>query len=311
MTLLRDPRFEGSVPLADRRQLGFAEFGAAGGRPLLWFHGTPGARRQIAPAARQLAEEQDIRLVCVERPGIGHSTPHSYRAIVDFAADIEQLLDSLGIDRYGVVGLSGGGPYALACAHQMPERVVAATILGGVAPTVGKDAATGGANGLIRMSAPALDFAKGAVGAFMRRFVFAMQPVGDRMIDLFAAAMPPGDKRVFADPAVRQMFMEDIVLGSRTHMQAAWHDVVLFGKDWGFELREIQVPVTLRYGDSDNIVPADHGEHLAERIPGSVLHILHEEGHLGGLGSSAEIFESIFRHWERRAPAALEEPRSR
>ena len=149
---LEPPRFLGTVRLSGGRRLGYAEYGPARGRPLLWFHGTPGARRQIAPEARTLAHERGVRIVAVERPGIGESTPHVYRALVEFAADIEQLADSLGIDRFGVAGLSGGGPYALACAHEMPARVVAVGVLGGVAPAVGPDAAAGGARSIWRFT---------------------------------------------------------------------------------------------------------------------------------------------------------------
>ncbi|TFG95432.1 MAG: alpha/beta fold hydrolase, partial [Myxococcales bacterium] len=140
------PRFEGTVRLAGGRRLGFAEFGPANGRPLVWLHGTPGARLQIAPQARQLAHERSVRIVSVERPGVGESAPHTFEAVVDFASDIEQLCDALDIERFAVAGLSGGGPYALACAHEMPERVLAGAILGGVAPSVGSDAAEGGAS---------------------------------------------------------------------------------------------------------------------------------------------------------------------
>ena len=144
MVALRPPRFEGSIVLGDGRNLGFAEYGPSGGRPLVWFHGTPGARRQISPEAREAADERGVRIIAVERPGIGASTPHLYDSIREFAADIERLCDALEIAHFAVAGLSGGGPYALACAYHMPERVVTAAVLGGVAPAVGRDRADGG-----------------------------------------------------------------------------------------------------------------------------------------------------------------------
>jgi pimeloyl-ACP methyl ester carboxylesterase len=301
---LEPPRFEGALRLRGGRRLGYAEYGPAGGRPLLWFHGTPGARRQVAPQARALAHEHGVRIVCVERPGIGDSTPHVYGALVEFAADIEQLGDALGIERFGVAGLSGGGPYALACAHEMPARVVAAAVLGGVAPVVGPDAARGGASGLIRTFAPMMQRARQPVGGLLRGLVRVLEPFGESAVDLFARQMPPGDQRVFADAAVRSMFLEDIRLGSRRHMQALCLDVVMFGRHWGFALADIEVPVHLWYGDSDIIVPLHHGEHLAERIPNAKLRIRPGEGHLGGLGASREIFEAILGHWPDESDAA-------
>jgi pimeloyl-ACP methyl ester carboxylesterase len=291
---LDPPRFEGALRLPSGRRLGYAEFGPVEGRPLLWFHGTPGARRQIAPEARALAHEAGVRIVCVERPGIGESTPHVYRALVEFAGDVETLSDALGLERFGVVGLSGGGPYALACAHELPGRVLGAAVLGGVAPVVGPDAAAGGASALIRAFAPWMRRARQPVGGALRGLIRLLEPLADPAVDLFASRMPPGDRRVFADRAVRRMFQEDLILGARRNMQALCLDVVMFGRDWGFALGDIEVPVHLFYGDADVIVPVSHGEHLAQRIPGAKLSIRPGEGHLGGLGASREIFSAIF-----------------
>jgi pimeloyl-ACP methyl ester carboxylesterase len=301
---LHPPRFEGALRLPSRRSLGFAEFGPARGRPLLWFHGTPGARRQIAPRARELAHQRNVRIVSVERPGVGESTPHAYDAVLDFARDVEQLCDALGIEQFGVAGLSGGGPYALACAHALPGRVVAAALLSGVAPAVGPDAAEGGASGLIRAVAPLLARGRQPVGGLLRRLVRMLEPFADPAVDLFARQMPPGDQRLFEDLAMRRMFQEDLILGGRLNMQAICLDVSLFARPWGFALADIEVPVHLWYGDSDTIVPVEHGQHLAKRIPGAALRIRPGEGHLGGLGAADEVFDAIFAHWPRGAQEA-------
>jgi len=294
---LRDPRREGTIPLPDGRQLGFAEFGPPGGRPLLWFHGTPGARRQIAPETREQAEEHGVRIVSVERPGVGDSTPHRYRAVRDFAADVASVCDELGIGRFGVAGLSGGGPYALACAHALPDRVVAAIVLGGVAPSVGEDAAAGGATSIAPAAWPLLRLAHAPLGALTFRAIQVLKPLADPAIRLFAWSMPPGDRRLFDDPVTRRMFQEDLILGSRRQMHAVWLDLMLFGRPWGFALSDIRVPVYLRYGDSDTIVPVEHGHHLAGRIPGAKLRVHAGEGHLGGLGAALEIFDVLGAHW--------------
>src|SRR6188472_1989881 len=139
------PKLEGNVAVGEDRQIGFAEFGAPQGRTIFWLHGTPGARRQIPIEARAYAEEADIHLIGIDRPGIGSSTPHQYQNVLEFAEDLRTIADVLGIDKMAVVGLSGGGPYTLACAAAMPDRVVVAGVLGGVAPTVGPDAISGGA----------------------------------------------------------------------------------------------------------------------------------------------------------------------
>ena len=97
-------------------------------------HGTPGARRQIPLEARALAEQHDLRIIGIDRPGIGSSTPHVYDDVLDWTGDLRILADSLGIDTFHVIGLSGGGPYTLAAAVAMPDRVLGLEVIGGVAP---------------------------------------------------------------------------------------------------------------------------------------------------------------------------------
>ena len=147
---LTSPRLEGTFAVGERR-LGFAEFGNPRGRAVLWLHGTPGARRQVPEPARIAAQELDLRIVGIDRPGVGASTPHRYGCIRDFATDVEPLLDGLGIDTFAMIGLSGGGPYVLGCAHAMPDRMMAAGLIGSVAPTVGPDAVAGGPVELTRI----------------------------------------------------------------------------------------------------------------------------------------------------------------
>jgi len=298
MPEIRPPRFEGAFLLAGGRRLGYAEYGPATGRAVLWFHGTPGARRQISPHARDVAHDRDVRLIAVERPGIGASTPHVYGSLVEWAADIEALCEALGLARVAITGLSGGGPYALACAHELPERIVAVAVLGGPAPSVGDESVPDGLSRFTRTVSPIARFAHTPLGFLLRRLVPALDPVAEQALDLFASFMPPGDQRVFADPGIRKMFIEDLLLGSRRHMQAFMLDAILFGRPWGFALRDIRIPVHMWYGDADVIVPMLHGEHMAARIPHAVLRIRPEEGHLGGLGASDEIFDAILGHWD-------------
>jgi len=144
------------IAVGEDRQIGFAEFGAPQGRAVFWLHGTPGARRQIPTEARVYAEHHDVRLIGVDRPGIGSSTPYEYETIASFGDDLRTIADTLGIDKMAVVGLSGGGPYTLACAAALPDRVVAAGVLGGVAPTCGPDAISGGLMNLGSAVAPLL-----------------------------------------------------------------------------------------------------------------------------------------------------------
>ena len=137
------PDRDGVVELADGRVLGYAEYGPIDGRVVLWFHGTPGACRQVPPDAPDLARERGVRLIGIERPGTGRSTTRRYAHVLDWARDVEQFVDAQGIGEFAAVGLSGGGPFVLACAAHMPDQVVAGAVLGGVGPTRGDESAPG------------------------------------------------------------------------------------------------------------------------------------------------------------------------
>jgi len=301
---LQPPRFEGSVELPDGRRLGFAEYGPSRGRQVLWLHGTPGARRQIPPSARRFANARDVRIIAVERPGVGRSTAHLHANVRGMANDVAVLADALEIERFAMIGLSGGGPYVLACAHDMPGRVVAAAVLGGVAPSVGPDAARGGVVALTPWAAPLLSLVRGPLGRGMAGVNRALRPWADEATNLFLRLLPPGDQRVFDDPLMRQMFHDDIIRGGSRQMQAMFNDMVLFGRPWGFSPRDIRVPVHFWHGDADNIVPLEHGQHLAALVPGSTLQVRREEGHLGSLGIAEEILATVLSHWSAVAPSA-------
>lgn len=293
------PKLEGNVAVTADRQIGFAEFGDPHGRALFWLHGTPGARRQIPAEARAYAEAAGIRLIGLDRPGIGSSTPHQYRNVLAFATDLAVIADTLGIDRMAVVGLSGGGPYALAAAAAMPERVIGAGVIGGVAPTVGPDAIGGGAMGLGARVAPVLEVAGLPIRLATSTLIRLIRPLADPALYLYAALSPAPDRRLLVRPEFRAMFLDDLLNGSRKQLAAPFADVVVFARDWGFRLDEVKVAVRWWHGDADHIIPFAHGEHCVARLPDAQLFHLPGESHLGGLGQARAILESMVELWER------------
>jgi pimeloyl-ACP methyl ester carboxylesterase len=299
---LLDPLVEGTVTVTDGRRLGFAEFGDPHGRAVLWMHGTPGARRQIPQAARLAAAELGVRLIGIDRPGVGHSTPHLYDRIAGFAGDIEDVLDRLGIGEFAMLGLSGGGPYVLACAALMPERMQVAGVLGGVAPTVGDDAAEGGVTALAATFAPALAVLRMPLSWALAAFFWSTRPVAVPAIHLYARLSPPGDRAVFARPEMRAMFLDDLLTGGRPGLRAPVYDIVLFGRPWGFALADVTIPVHWWHGDADHIVPLEHGRHVVSRVRDGHFYLRPGESHLGTLGVAEDILGTLLESWDRRTP---------
>ncbi len=295
---LTPPRVEKTVVVREGRKLGVAEFGSSTGRAVVWFHGTPGARRQIPEDARVMAGTDDLRIIGIDRPGIGLSTSHLYSSLYDSVADVAIALDHLGVDRFAVVGLSGGGPYALATAHAFPDRVTAAGILGGVAPNVGEGHIAGGLVGALAGTRFALPWLRHPLGRVFQALVGALGPVGPQALDLFARISPEGDRVVLGREEIKAMFLDDLISNSRHGLEAPLNDLILFLRPWGFDVRDITVPVRWWHGDADHIVPFAHGDHLAALIPNAQLYVRPGESHLGGLGAAGEVLRTILALWD-------------
>lgn len=293
MLQVERPVLEGSVGVRDGRRLGFAEYGRPRGTAVVWMHGTPGARRQIPLEARLYAESADLRLIGVDRPGIGSSTPWLYENIGDWVADLRLLLDALGIDRTHVIGLSGGGPYTLAAGALAADRVISVGVLGGVPPTVGPDAIRGGILDLAVRFAPILGPIRVSLSVALTQAIRLVRPIAGPGLDLYAALQPDGDKQLLARPELKAMFLDDLLHGTRFQALAPLNDMLLFSRDWGFSLADVHVPAHWWHGDADHIIPFGHGRHCAERLPNATFAAIDGESHLGGLAIAQEVLGTL------------------
>ena len=287
-------RAVGTAPVGGDRVLGWAEFGHPDGDVVLWFHGTPGACLQVPPSVDEAALQRGFRVIAVERPGTGRSTNHRYHRILDFGADVEQLVGHLGIERFAVTGLSGGGPYTLAVAKQLPDRVVVASLLGGIGPVRGPDAVLSYTR-VLRYLAPPLEVMRTPVGSAMGALMRALEPVADPVFDLYARFLGFADTPVLRNPQFKAMFLHDLLTAK--DLRASAHDMALFARHWGFNLTEVQVPVIVWTGLSDVIVPPSHGHHQAARIPRGELHVRAGEGHFAGFSAVADVLDRIREVW--------------
>ncbi|MBO9524280.1 MAG: alpha/beta hydrolase [Nocardioidaceae bacterium] len=300
MADIERPRLEGSVAVRDGRRLSFAEFGNPRGAAIVWMHGTPGARRQIPLEARAFAEAHDLRIIGIDRPGIGTSTPHLYANVLDWTGDLEILADTLGIDTMRVIGLSGGGPYALAAGAAFPDRVHGVGVLGGVAPMVGPDAIRGGLVELAPYAAPVLGAVRLPLSYALAAGIRVIRPLAGVAIDAYGALQPRGDRELLARPEFRAMFLDDLLNGARFQVGAPLADIVLFTRPWGFDAADVTVPVRWWHGDDDHIIPHAHGVHLASRLPDAVFATIHGESHLGGMGVAEEVLGTLMELGPRK-----------
>jgi pimeloyl-ACP methyl ester carboxylesterase len=247
---------------------------------------------------RRAAERLGIRLVCIERPGVGDSTDHRYRNFRDWADDVDVVVDQLGHERFAVVGLSGGGPYALACAAGLGDRVTAVGLLGSVCPLSGPDAPV--PEGVLKLAAQfrgPIGASRTVLGAALWAALQPLAPLAHPMYHLYASQMPEGDRKVFADPDIEAMFVDDLITASRRRFGAVVHDVALFGQPWGFDLADVDVPVFWWHGDADNIVPLAHAEHVVGLLRSCELAVRPTESHLGAFAAADLVLEAIAGAW--------------
>ncbi|HXY66907.1 MAG TPA: alpha/beta hydrolase [Mycobacterium sp.] len=292
---IEKPRAEGRFHLAGGRRLGYAEYGDPAGPVVLWFHGTPGGRRQFPLLGRRTAEKLGLRVVVVERPGSGLSDPHRYNAVADWAADAAQVADTLDAERLGVIGLSGGGPYALSCAGTpaLAGRVAAVAILGSVTPTIGPDATATGLVDLTRRFAPILSGLRQPLAAVVAAGLLPVVPLGHWAYQGFASVMPEADRQVFADSEIEAMFIDDIALTARGRFQALVDDLRLFGRNWGFRLADVKAPVRWWQGDADPIVSVEEVKSAVSYLSDVELILRPGKSHLGGFADVDEILGFI------------------
>lgn len=305
-----EPNLESVVPLPGGRALGYAEFGDPDGDAVLWFHGTPGARKQIPPDVPELARRRGWRIVAVERPGTGYSTPYTYGRALDWVDDLRRVVDHLTIDRFAVVGLSGGGPYVLAAAYGLPDRVTAAAVLGGIGPTRGPETAPGMTR-FLPLIEPLLAAARIPIGELLTHLIRPIRAVADPGFDLYTRVAPASDRAVMREPAMKAMFINDLVTACEGGLRAPATDLVVFGREWGFSLRDITVPTRFWHGDADGIVPLSHGEFMAALVPDATLVVTPGGGHFAGFVVGPDVLGFVDEAWTDRAHRPAKRTRTR
>ncbi len=267
------------ITLADGRTIQVHEYGDPEGAPVLVCHGTPSSGVQSAEHAADAAG-RGLRLIGFDRPGYGSSTPRPDRTIADVAADVAEIADRLGLERFGMRGLSGGGPHVLACAALLPERVAGVVSMASPAPydADGLDWLDGmGKDNLEEFGASVAG--RTALEEYLRPQAEAMLGADDGAVDSLASLLAPVDAAVMASDLGRHI-MESMRAGLAERLDGWVDDDLAFVAPWGFDLGEIGVPVLLWHGEPDQFVPFAHGRWLAERIPGVETQFFPDEGHL-------------------------------
>ena len=280
-----------TILLKDGRKLAFSEYGDPHGKPVFHFHGSGGSRLEH-PSDPAILANLGVRLISTDRPGHGLSEPQKGRKLLDWPGDICQVADQLGVGRFSVMGWSAGGPYALACAYKLPERVHSAALISGLAPPDRPHPYEGlpFANRALMFSARRFH----PLVYLARRMMLPMinhssESAGEEMIRTF----PEVDQKILRMPGKAELFTADIQEGYRQGSRGPAQDDILVNSAWGFRLEEVRVQVDIWQGGVDRNVPSNQARYMHAKLPNSRLILLSDQAHVYLLISWGEVLEKL------------------
>jgi pimeloyl-ACP methyl ester carboxylesterase len=268
------------LQLADGRVLRYQIAGTAHGDTVVLLHGALGSRL-VHGSLSAAAADAGIRLVSYDRPGYGGSTPNPGRIVVADAGDVAAIADQLGADRLAVWGTSAGGPFALACAALLPDRVAAAAAVAPLAPyqAPALDWFAGMADDVAQMHRLAVA-GRDALQQAMPQLVEVLTSTDlARFVEFSSRALPAPDQAILKTDAAAYLFA-NLREGLAPGAEGGIEDELALVAPWELDLAGVRVPVSLWSGEQDTDTPARHARWLATAIPGAELHLFPEEGHL-------------------------------
>lgn len=290
------------IELPDGTQVGYAEAGDPAGPPVMYLHGSPSSRLEIGlPGIREAADDLGLRVIAADRPGIG-LTPFRRYSVPDYPQLVRSLADALGIDRFAVVGVSGGGKYACACAWALPDRVTRVAL---VSSTCSFDLPGARAtwNAEDRRLYRAANWAPWLVRLVMTKMARDIGRNPDALFATVQRSVGAVDQEVLAPREFREALARDIGQAFRQGGHGPAHDLMLEARPWDLPLERITVPVDLWHGEEDRVVSPEQGRILAAVLPVATEHYVPGEGHFSLFARHARaIMDSLVRGSVTRVP---------
>jgi len=278
--------------LADGTDVGYAEAGDRDGYPVLHLHGSPSSRFEVSfPAFREAVEDLGIRLIAPDRPGMGLSTFRRF-SILDYARLVGSFADALGLERFAVIGLSGGGKYACACAWVLSERVTRVAL---VSSTRSFDL-PGAKATWSRQDRLLYNLADRVPWMIRLMLAKAARDVRRDPKSLFSMLekLGPADKEILALADLQQALGRNWTEAFRQGSRGPTHDLKLEARPWGVPLDKIHVPIEIWRGDDDSAVSPQQSRILADALPLARTHFVPGEGHFLLAGNYArDILQSV------------------
>jgi pimeloyl-ACP methyl ester carboxylesterase len=279
--------------LPDGRRIACSEYGAPAGHPVIYCHGFPSSRHE-ALLLQENALAEGARVIAIDRPGYGESDYQPGRAILDWPADVAAVADQLDLEQFALIGVSGGGPYALACAARIPERLSACALVCALGP-IYLDELLATMHWAARSQ---LAMAKNT--PMLSHIVFGALTAGilahwpETVENFRALSAPQVDRRELEKGPIRSILNTTIRDAVRSGARGARQDLMLYTRPWRIPFDQIRFPVRLWHGEVDGTVPAAHSRWYAAHLPQATASYLPNEGHYSlPLRRSAEILRAM------------------
>ena len=267
-----------TLTLADDRTLAFDVYGDPDGLPVVFCHGFSDSRLIRNPDA-DLTASLGVKVIAADQPGVGGSSPQPGRTLADWGRDMEQFADGLGLERFAVAGHSGGGPHALAIAHQLGDRVTHGVLASPVGPLDRDDFARLLVMRDLKLVAKLRRFPRLIRWAYRSVVRKARKDIG-----AFVAQMARDDESdadtFLADRAQREMFEANFTAGL-LQGEEGLYEMTMALWSWGFELEDVAQHFDVFYGDADDIISPEMPARVAERLQGATARVWPGAGHYG------------------------------
>jgi pimeloyl-ACP methyl ester carboxylesterase len=279
--------------LPDGTMVGYAEAGDPAGPPVMYLHGSPGSRLEVGlPGIREAAEYLGLRVLAPDRPGMGLSTFCRY-SIADYPRLVRSFADALGLGRFAVIGVSGGGKYACACAWVLPDRVTRAAL---VSSTCSFDLpgarATWDAED--RRLYGIADRAPWLVRLYLAKVARDIRRDPEALFSAVEHRVAAADRDVLALAGFREALARDSGEVFRQGGRGPAHDLTLEARPWGVPLERIEVPIEIWHGEDDRVVSPEQSRILARTLPLVTEHLVPGEGHFSLFARHAEeVMQSL------------------
>lgn len=280
------PHKESSLKLRDGRALAYTEHGDLTGKPVLFIHGNPGSRYVKHPD-ESIAQRLGARIITPDRPGYGLSDFQPNRRLLDYPDDIAQLMDSLGVNTFAVLGVSAGGPHAASCAYKLANRLTRTAIVSGAAPLDRENP--------YEQVHPSMKTAFQLVKtlpswlAHMILWRQTQKQIQDpeKSLNERAAMLSKADQDLLNRPELRAQVQGYRKEAIRQGVKGTLREMQVLASPWGFRLEDIRGEVHVWHWEGDYLTPISMGRYVAGKIPNAHAHFLPDGGHY-----------SIFTHWQ-------------